>query len=105
VENQLAADIKNISAYFVALDEKAADYGFKLTSKIRQQCPHCAIQMNCGGGSIKSQMKRADKSGAKYALIAGEDEINNNTVTVKYLQTNDVQQTLSESQLIALLSK
>ena len=105
VEEQITAQMKSIDAYFVTLGDSAVNYGFKLLKKIRQQCPHCAIQMNCGGGSIKSQMKRADRSGARLALIAGEDEVNKQTVTVKYLHTGDDQQELSESQLIALLTK
>jgi len=105
VEEQIAAEVENIDAYFVVLDDTAVNYGFKLLAKIRQQCPHCAIQMNCGGGSIKSQMKRADRSGARLALIAGADEVSNQAVTVKYLQTQDEQQILSEGQLIELLNQ
>ena len=38
---------------------------------------------HCGGGSLKSQMKKADKSGAKFTLLLGDEEIANGTVTVK----------------------
>jgi histidyl-tRNA synthetase len=45
-----------------------------------------AIVVNAGGGSIKSQMKRADASAARYALIIGEDEASTDTVAVKPLR-------------------
>lgn len=105
VEEKISSQIQDIDAYFVVLGDSAINYGFELLAKIRQQIPHCAIQMNCGGGSIKSQMKRADRSGARLALIAGEDEVNNRTVTVKYLHGEHEQKTLSDKQLIDLLSQ
>ncbi len=94
-----------LHAYFVALGDTATLYGFELLANIRRQIPGCAIQMNCGGGSIKAQMKRADRSGAKLALIAGEDEVANNMVTVKYLKSADPQQRLSEAELVNLLER
>jgi len=105
VAEQLSSQLQDIDAYFVILGVKAVSYGFELMAKIRQQNTHCAIQMNCGGGSIKSQMKRADRSGARLALIAGEDEVNNRTITVKFLKGEGEQKTLSEIELLDLLSQ
>jgi len=45
------------------------------------------VLMHVGGGSFKSQMKKADASGARYALIIGEDELKAGKVTVKPLRT------------------
>ena len=104
VEEKISSEVVKIDAYLVALGDAAVNYSFQLLTKIRQECPHSAIQMNCGGGSIKSQMKRADRSGARLALIVGEDEVKNCTVTVKHLNDNDEQQVLSEQQLIELLN-
>ncbi len=104
IEQQINNEMKTVDAYFVALGEKASDYGFQLLAKIREQLPDCTIQMNCGGGSIKAQMKRADRSGARLALIAGEDEVSNQQIAVKHLQTDEPQQVLSESELLQLLS-
>lgn len=105
VESQISSQVQKIDAYYVAIGDKAVNFGFQLMAKLRQQNPHCAIQMNCGGGSIKSQMKRADRSGARFALIVGEDEVDNQTITVKDLLGNDEQQLLSEGELIDLLSR
>jgi histidyl-tRNA synthetase len=104
VEQQMTDSVQQIDAYFVALGEEASRYGFQLLAKIRQQLPDCAIQMNCGGGSIKAQMKRADRSGARLALIVGEDEVNNQQISVKHLQEKQQQQVLSENELLQLLN-
>ncbi|MFK7794585.1 MAG: histidine--tRNA ligase [Gammaproteobacteria bacterium] len=104
-EQQMADSISKIDAYFVALGDQASRYAFQLSAKIRQQLPDCAIQMNCGGGSIKSQMKRADRSGARLALIVGENEVNNQQIAVKHLQEKQLQQVLSENELLQLLKQ
>ena len=103
VEQQITEGVKSVDAYFVALGDEASHYGFQLLAKIRQELPDCAIQMNCGGGSIKAQMKRADRSGARLALIVGEDEVSNRQVAVKHLQTQEPQQILSENELLQFL--
>jgi len=54
--------------------------------KLRTQFPAYKIVQHVGGGSFKSQLKKADKSGAKLALIWGDDEVANGTVTVKHLR-------------------
>jgi len=61
------------------------------------------VVTNCGGGSIKSQMKRADKSQARLAFILGEDELKNETITVKYLREKREQETVSQSDLFTFL--
>ena len=60
---------------------------------------------NCGGGSMKSQMKKADKSGASIALILGEDEINISQVTVKYLREKKDQVSVDFDQLIEFIEQ
>ena len=51
--------------------------------------------MNCGGGKFKSQLKKADASGASLALILGEDEVANGQVTVKHLREAGEQKLVS----------
>ena len=65
--------------------------------------PELRLQTNCGGGSFKSQFKRADKSGAAVALILGDDEARDQTLSVKTLRHDEGQRTLTESETIALL--
>ena len=86
---------------FVILQgEQAQLKGLALVENIRNDLPYLVIQTNCGGGSFKSQMKKADKSAASLALILGEDEIASDTVTIKYLRDDKPQQTVSQQDLL-----
>ena len=58
---------------------------------VRDKLPELAIVQHTGGGSFKSQLKRADKSGARVALIWGEDEVLAQSVTVKFLRDGAAQ--------------
>ena len=82
----LPASNKKIAAFVVASGAEAETYAFKLLTDLRRQ--GLATAMDFGKKSIKAQMKAAAKSGAKFALIIGEDEVANSTVTVKNLETS-----------------
>ena len=71
----------------------------QLAETLRDKLPGLSLQLHCGGGSFKSQMKKADKSGAKMALILGENELQNNTVAVKFLRENREQQVIAQDAL------
>jgi len=89
---------------FVILQgEQAQLKGLALVEKIRNDLPQLVIQTNCGGGSFKSQMKKADKSAASLALIIGEDEIASDTVSIKYLREDKPQTTVSQQELVTCL--
>jgi histidyl-tRNA synthetase len=75
-----------------------------LGEALRSDCPTIRLQTNCGGGSFKSQMKKADKSGAVVALILGEDEAATNKVGVKFLRQDRPQETVDQDQLGSLLN-
>jgi histidyl-tRNA synthetase len=62
------------------------------------------VEVHCGGGSLKSQLKRADKSGARYALILGEDEFAAGQVSIKNLRADAAQQPVGFSELPAFLA-
>jgi histidyl-tRNA synthetase len=72
-------------AYLVHQGEAAGRFAFRIAEALRSA--GFAIQLHCGGGSFKSQMKRADSSGAPLALIVGDDEAATNTVGVKQLRS------------------
>ena len=74
-----------------------------LAENLRSDCPNIRLECHCGGGSFKSQIKRADKSGARIALILGEDEVASGTVGVKYLREDRHQKTVAQSELSGLL--
>jgi histidyl-tRNA synthetase len=77
--------------------------GLLLAETLRNDCPGLSVLSNCGGGSFKSQMKKADKSGAVVALILGENEIAENTVTVKFLREQKQQQTINQNDISEFL--
>lgn len=72
--------------YLVLAGEQASTTGIVLAEKLRTELPKLKLQVNAGGGSIKAQMKRADKSGARYALILGEHELAAGTIGFKSMQ-------------------
>ena len=84
----------NLDAYLVLMGDKAIAKGMVLAEKWRNEVPSLKLQVNCGGGSVKSQMKKADKSGANFAFILGDDELEKNVVTLKYLREKKEQQTI-----------
>jgi len=73
-------------AYFVVADPAAAGMVLALGERLRDALPGLRLQTNCGGGSIKSQMKRADRSGAALALIVGSDELAAGELSVRELR-------------------
>ncbi len=79
--------------YLVASGQAAAASALVLAERLRDQSPGTRILLNCGGGSFKSQLKRADKSQAEVALVLGEEELAMGTVGVKFLRRSVEQRT------------
>ena len=76
-------------AYMIVAAPSYQAYAFQLSEQIRNALPDFSIMQNLTATSMKSQFKKADKSGAKYALVIGEDEVANQTVSLKHLQTGE----------------
>ena len=76
----------------------------KLARMLRAQFPSLRVMTHIGGGSLKSQLKKADKSGADIALIIGQTELENESVVYKPLRGGE-QQTLTEAELLNRISK
>jgi len=93
-----------VDAYVIMLGNEVEITANGLAEQWRDQVPDIRLQCHCGGGNMKKQMKRADKSGAQIALILGEDEIAQQTVTVKYLRSQQEQQSLPFEQVAKLLT-
>ena len=91
--------------YLLLQGEASSRKGLQLAERLRDENPGLRILSNCGGGSFKSQMKKADKSGAAIALILGENEIAEETVSIKFLREQKQQQTISQSGLTEFLRK
>jgi histidyl-tRNA synthetase len=91
--------VSHVDAYLILLNQDAQRYGLQLAEKLRDQLPELRLQVNAGGGSMKSQMKKADKSQASLALILGEDEMASSQITIKHLRSDETQQTISQADL------
>ncbi|MGE4498868.1 MAG: histidine--tRNA ligase [Hydrogenovibrio sp.] len=99
VEHNAAPDV-----YLVLAGEAAKRPGLVISEQIRDYLPELTVQMNCGGGSFKSQFKKADKSGARVALVLGEDEVQQQKIAVKYLREDREQALMDWSGLLTHLS-
>ena len=91
--------------YLVIMGEQSQAAGLVLAEQVRDALPNVRVMSHCGGGSVKKQLKRADKSGAAIALMLGEDEIAKGVVTLKYLRDQGEQQTLAVNDMIEQLKK
>ena len=105
LEAQQDQDSETIDIYLLLLGEACELKGLLLAEKIREHYPDKKMITHCGGGSLKSQMKKADKSGADIAFILAEDELENKQLTVKYLRKKKQQTTVGFDELITFLSE
>jgi len=76
-------------AYVIVADPAYQAFAFEVTESLRSALPEFAIMQHLAAGSIKSQFKKADKSGAKFALVIAENEVAEQTVTIKNLHTGE----------------
>jgi histidyl-tRNA synthetase len=99
----LNPDPTEADAYLVAVGagEQAA---MPLGESLREALPGLRLRVNCGGGGLKAQMKRADRCGARVALIIGDEELAADTVTVKWLRSPGAeQQAVARADLVPTL--
>lgn len=91
--------------YVCVLDEAHQAWAFELADKLRETLPAFRIRTHAGGGKLKNQMKRADQSGARFALVIGEDEVLSGRPTLKYLREDRPQESLCVDGLVARLGE
>ena len=95
----------DVDAYVVAVGSEALAEGFAVAEELRDSIGGARIEMNLGEGSFKSQLKRADKSGASFALILGEQEMADRTIGVKPLRSRADQQTVARDEIAVRLGE
>ena len=91
-----------IDLYCIAFGFEEKKAQMLLAEKLRRFCPGIVVVTHCGEGSLKNQLKKADKSGARFALVTGEEELENNTVTLKPLRERSEQKAFSVDDLAVL---
>lgn len=95
----------NPHVYVMMLGEGAIDVGMRIAEKIHDSWPEIRILNDYSGSSFKNQFRRADKSGAKIALIIGSDEIKTNKFSIKFLREEREQCSLPMEELESFLLK
>ncbi|MET1078763.1 MAG: histidine--tRNA ligase [Pseudomonas sp.] len=104
LERVPAALSRQIDVYFCAFGEAAELAALALSETLRDQLPHMRLQVNAGGGSFKSQLKKADKSAALFALVVGDNELAERVVGFKPLRGQGEQQNIAWDALPAHLA-
>ncbi|WP_455232118.1 histidine--tRNA ligase [Geopseudomonas aromaticivorans] len=95
---------RQVDVYVAAFGEAAELAALTLSEQLRDAVPGLRLAVNAGAGSFKSQLKKADKSGALFALILGEDELAQQVVALKPLRGEGQQQTIAWDALAAHLA-
>jgi histidyl-tRNA synthetase len=89
---ELVQQVGNVPArtgadvYVIASGERASRVGLALVERLRDELPRVVFEMNQGGGNFKAQFRRADRSGARLALILGDDELERGAAALKPLR-------------------
>jgi len=91
--------------YLVSVGDAARQQGFSTAERLRDRMPDLKVSMAPPSAGLKAQLRRADKSGARFALIVGEDELAADKLSLKTLRTDDAQQLLTFDELVAELEK
>ncbi len=99
------APTSDADVYIAALGSGTLERAFGLAEELRDTISGIKVEMNLGGGSFKSQMKRADKSGAEFALILGEQELVDGCIGVKPMRSAGEQTNVALEELAAMLEQ
>ena len=91
--------------YIVAVGEGAEIHASIMAETIRDENQNYTVEVNMDGGNFKQQFRRADKSGAELAIIVGEQEIEQGTVSLKPLKSDGEQKTVKQEELIGQLDE
>ncbi|KGQ30659.1 histidinol dehydrogenase [Gallibacterium genomosp. 2] len=94
----------NVDIYVIHQGDNTTLPVLQLASQLRSALPQIKVMLHCSGGNFKKQFKRADKLGAKFALILGEDEVAQQQVVIKDLLSGEQQITLANTDAIDYLT-
>ncbi|WP_104204495.1 histidine--tRNA ligase [Billgrantia saliphila] len=98
------AALDELDLYVLPMDDGATAEAMLVAERLRSELPTLRLQLHCGGGSFKSRIKKADRSGARLALLLGEDELRQSRATLKFLREERDQLSLSQDALAATLA-
>ncbi|MDA1074258.1 MAG: histidine--tRNA ligase [Proteobacteria bacterium] len=95
---------RSADVYCCVVDPAQHGWAMHFIEQLRELAPDLRIRLHAGGGKLKNQLKRADQTGAQWALIAGDSEVTNNRVAVKFLRTDQAQVEMGLNELAAFLN-
>ena len=98
--NAMPEGLDGLVDIYVAAVGNVQAKAIALAEQVRDAMPFLRVVGHCGGGSFKNQLKRADKSGAMLALIVGESEAAEGSVTIKHLRRDEPQKNVPDSDII-----
>jgi len=104
IDQGKAASDSGCDVYLVMRGENSVAKAQQIAESIRDKMPRLQLVVHAGAGSFKSQMRKADKSGAQIALILGESEIEAGTVAVKFLREDRAQAEISQTDVVTQLA-
>jgi histidyl-tRNA synthetase len=99
-----ALDTSSADVYVTAMGDDAQAYALEVSELLRDTLPNVRVMMHCGGGNFKKQLKRADKTGARFALLLGSQEMQSREVAVKPLRDGQEQQTIAFNALSSTIA-
>jgi len=99
VINSDSASDHNLDGYFICLSDESFAVAQGLAEEIRSSLPSFNLKIHYGDEKISTLLKRADKEGAKIALILGEEEINNKKISIKDLRRSSPQMKISFTEI------
>lgn len=103
-QTQPAPAEEALHIYFMTDSDTTFAQALVLSEKLRDHIPGLRILLHCGGGSLKNQFKKADKSGAHFAVIIGEQEYAQQAAAVKALRADIPQQMVPWEDLVGFFN-
>lgn len=100
-----SAVLHTVDVYLCAVGDGTDQAALLLANQLRDEALGLRVLTHCGGGSFKSQLKKADKSGARFALILGDSELSAGTIVIKDLRVESEQVTLAQADVAAWLNE
>ncbi|MCW4153511.1 histidine--tRNA ligase [Halomonas sp. 18H] len=99
------AALDTLDVYLLPMSGDAEAAALGLAERLRDEMPGLRLQLHCGGGGFKSRIRKADKSGARLALLLGEEELASQTATLKFLREDREQRRIEHSELATVLGE
>jgi histidyl-tRNA synthetase len=100
-----SATLRSPDVFVVAVGQAALESGMSIAEQLRDARPAILAELNLGGGSFKAQLKRADRSGAQYAVILGDSEVSERRAGLKPLRQGEDQESVAFDRLAAVLGE